>query len=612
MRYSFIYITTLLITIFFYSCAKNFLDEPPLNVITDDQIFASEQGIDAYMATLYDALPIEDYNYSSNNGFNAFPTESFLALSTDEMSSAYFVKDASKQIENGTGLGWFANGYRTIRNALEFIDKMNAVTVLTDQRKKELVAEARWMIAYDYFALVKRYGGIPIVNELVDFNGTNLEELKIPRNTEKEVWDHVMEQLDLAIADLPASNSGAYSYRANKFVALALKSRAALHAGSIARYGTVNLDGILGVPSEDADHYFQLSFDASKKIIDEGGYSLYRDNPDKSKNFAEYFYKKSDENETIFKKAFSFPSKTHNFDNWALPAAYVGFAGYGSGFAPTLNFVEEFEYTDGSSGELKIENGSGNPLYYPSTLDLFAGKDPRLAGTVMLPGSLWENQAQPGQVEVRAGVYYKGKLITSNNKEDVVNFDDGTSIKVIGKSGMINGYAEETPTGFYIRKFLDPNPTSSDKWYNAWWSDVPWKEFRYAEILLNHSEAAFELNRKDDALGPLNDIRDRAGIKLLTLEEITLEKIRHERKVELAFENKLYWDYIRWRIFDEKMSQYIEFALVPYYEREENAYRFDTRQVPGPVKNFNSRAYYQRIEPEEINKNPKLVQNPGY
>ncbi len=612
MKKSFIYIIILALSFINFSCDSDYLNEPPLNVITGDQIFSSEQGIDAYMVALYNQLPIEDFNYAAHSGFNNFPSKDFLALSTDEMSSTYFIKDANSQIEDGTGLGWYAGGYSAIRNTIDFITKLENSDAITEARKSELVAEAKWMLAYDYFALVKRYGGVPIITDIKDFTGDNLEELQVPRNKEKEVWEHIFVLLDDAIAGLPETNSDNNKYRANKYVALALKSRAALFAASIAKYGTEGLNGLLGLPHSDSEKYFQLASDASKAIMISGKYSLYQNNPNKSLNYAEYFYSKEDESETIFKKVFQYPSVTHNFDNWALPAGYVGYAGYGSGFCPTLNFVEKFEYVDGTSGELKVKDDDGNLLYYTNTLDLFNNRDPRLAGTVMLPGSTWANQKSPGVIEIRGGVLYKGELIKSNNKQEEITFDDGTSMKIIGKSGIVDGYAEETPTGFYIRKFLDPNPSSPDKWYNAWWSDVPWKEFRYAEILLNYAEAEFELENPRNALDPINEIRGRAGIKLLDLEDLSLEKIRHERNVELAFENKTYWDYIRWRVFDSKISNYSESALIPYYSKDEDAYYFEEKTVPGPVKHFNFRAYYQRIEPEEINKNPNLIQNPGY
>lgn len=595
-----------------FSCNNDYLNEPPLNVLTGDQIFSSEQGIDAYIVALYKDLPVEDFNYSAHNGFNSFPTKDFLALSTDEMSSAYFINDNNNQIEDGTGLGWYSQGYSSIRNVMDFINKLGDSEVITQTRKNELIAEAKWILAFDYFGLVKRYGGVPIIMEVQNFTGDNLTELQVPRNKEKEVWEHIFILLDDAIANLPETNSENNKYRANKFAALALKSRAALYAATIAKYGSEGLNGLLGLPISESAKYFQLASDASTKIINSGKFSLYQNNPDKSKNFAEYFYSKADESETIFKKVFKYPSITHSFDNWALPAGYVGYMGYGSGFCPTLNFVEEFEYINGTEGKLKIKDTNGKSIYYANTLDIFTGKDPRLAGTVMLPGSVWENQKSPGIVEIRAGISYKGKLITSNNKLQEVTFDDGTSMKIIGKSGIIDGYAEETPTGFYIRKFLDPNPSSPDKWYSAWWSDVPWKEFRYAEILLNYAEAEFELGNTDNALSPVNKIRDRAGIKLLNSGGLSLEKIRHERNIELAYENKTYWDYIRWRTFDKKISNYSESALIPYYSKEEDAYYFEERQVPGPIKNFNSRAYYQRIEPGEISKNPNLIQNPGY
>ncbi len=595
------------------SCDKDFLNEPPKNVLTQEQVFSSEQGIDAYMVTLYNSLPIEDFNYSAGTGFNNFPNIiGFLPLFTDEMSSAYFIKDNNNRIEDGTGLGWYSQGYSSIRYIMEFIEIIGESEAISDSRKEELIAEAKWMLAFDYFGLVKRYGGIPIIKEIMDFTGDNLEELMIPRNTEKEVWEYIFTLLDEAILGLPESNLSKNSHRANKYVALALKSRAALHAGSIAKYGTEDLNGLLGLPNSDSEKFFKIASDASSEIIQSRKYSLYSNGSDISKSYAEYFYLKEDDVETIFKKVYRYPTKTHSFDNFALPSGYQGYAGYGSGFCPTLNFVEKFENIDGSVQELNIDDNDGNPIFYRNPLDLFKDKDPRLAAIVMLPGSDWQNLKRPGEVEIRAGISYKGEIYRSNNKQNEVSFDDGTSMKIVGKSGMIDGFAEETPTGFYIRKFLNPNPSNPDQWYNAWWSDVPWKEFRFAEILLNYAEAEFEMQQPDKALSAINKIRERAGIKLLNNASLSLDKIRDERCIELAYENKTYWDYIRWRIYDDRISNYSESALLPFYHKEEDAYYFEKKPVPGPVKNFNPRAYYQRIAPGEIFKNPKLIQNPGY
>src|SRR5690606_27933511 len=104
-------------------------------------------------------------------------------------------------------------------------------------------------------------------------------------------------------------------------------------------------------------------------------------------------------------------------------------------------------------------------------------------------------------------------------------------------------------TGFMLRKFLDPDPGSE----SAGKSDVPYVVFRYGEMLLNAAEAAFELNMPDAALGYINEVRARAGGDAfkLTAAELTRERIRNERRVELAGEDHRFYDAKRWRIADE-------------------------------------------------------------
>lgn len=81
---------------------------------------------------------------------------------------------------------------------------------------------------------MRRYGGVPLVKELQEYEG-DVEILKVPRSTEKESWDYVLELFDKAIENLPQSWSD-NQRRATVWAAYAYKSRAALHAASIAKY----------------------------------------------------------------------------------------------------------------------------------------------------------------------------------------------------------------------------------------------------------------------------------------------------------------------------------------------------------------------------------------
>ena len=271
--------------------------------------------------------------------------------------------------------------------------------------------------------------------------------------------------------------------------------------------------------------------------------------------------------------------------------------------------TEQFEYTDGTAGKLKLTKSDGSPIFYTNPTDLFKDKDPRFLGTVIVPYATYRGSV----IDVRAGIYdlgvkweagdYKSLYNPATHMPDNIN---GT-IHISGLNGL--GGQETSQTGFYIRKYLDYN---LDKGLAATRSTQRWMVFRYGEILLNYAEAAAELNKTADAKWATNLIRDRAGIKQLNDAEVTIDKVRHERLVELAFENHRWWDYGRWQISDKVMNNTMFHALKPYYDLQANAYRFETGNAGNWVKTFDVKVYYERIDPLEISKNPALIQNPGY
>jgi starch-binding outer membrane protein, SusD/RagB family len=583
--------------IFTYSCDEK-LDIPPYNILTAEQVFESESAITAYLASLYDVLPTEDHRFTGSSAV--------LMKGTDE---SLFCWAGPIGTPDGTWsyLDWW--GYNHVRNVNDLINKLPEAS-LSEDSKKIILGESKFMRAFYYFALVKRYGGVPIIEEVQQFTGDNLEELQVPRNSEKEVWDFIASELDEAIALLPETNQPG---RANKYVALALKSRAMLYAASIAKYGSVMLNGLLGIPASDADNYWQKAYDAAEKIISSNNYSLYNKNPDKEKNFSELFID-TDNPEAIFTVSFQYPSKTHSYEVWFLPFAYRSPQGFSSMMAPTLQMVEQYEYIDGSEGTLKLTNSDGSPIYYENATDLFSGKDPRCMGTVIVPFGEWRGNI----VDVQAGIYDQGIKYEASSYEALYNpnthqpDNENGTVHIVGRNGFGAGMAEMTFSGFYVRKYLNYNMEQSKAVQNA--CDQQFIVFRYAEVLLNFAEAAAELNYISDAKFGVNLVRDRAGIKLLDDNEVTVERIKHERLVELAFENHRWWDYIRWRESDDVINNFWDESLRPYWDITEGAYRFEkgiatSQEVP---KDFSSRAYYQRIPPGEIGKNPKLEQNPGY
>lgn len=579
------------------ACNDNRLDIAPLNILTADQVLQNESAITAYMASLYNALPMEDHLFFAGGNGNR------LANNTDEAISCF--TDERNGIGDGTWTSWW--GYSHVRNVNDLIEKLPQAS-LNEENKQRLLGEAYFIRAYYYFAMVKRYGGVPIIKNVQYFTGDNIAELQVPRNREAEVYDFIASDLDSAALLLEENN---LSGRATRQASLALKSRAMLYAASSAQYGNVQLDGIIGIPASRADEYWEAAYQAAEAIITSETNALYNKAPDdKVRNFQDLFLDEENNPEVILARHYSYPDKTHGYDNWVLPFGVRGPDGYSSRMCPTLELVEQFEYVDGSSGELKIEDADGNPIFYEHPTDLFKDKDPRCLATVIVPFSTFQGAV----IDVQAGIYDQGKKFEAGDYSALYNPEthqpdnENGTLHIVGLSGL--GGSEKTQTGFYTRKYLDTSLPRSRATYAG--SEQQWIDLRYGEVLLNYAEAAAELGRIEDAKWALNEIRARAGIKLLESNQVNVEKVRHERLVELAFENHRWWDYRRWRVSDNIFNNTRFSMLKPYYDLDQNAYRFE-RGVAGRFpKTFNVRVYYERIDPGEISKNPNLVQNPNY
>jgi hypothetical protein len=130
--------------------------------------------------------------------------------------------------------------------------------------------------------------------------------------------------------------------------------------------------------------------------------------------------------------------------------------------------------------------------------------------------------------------------------------------------------------------------------------------------LLNYAEAAFELNKPEEALLAVNKIRERAGIAVR--DEITRELIRHERKVELAFETHRWWDLKRWRIAVEEISKTFS-GIYTFYDVNSGKFMIEMNNNAdgGSLASFKEKHYYFPITPARLANNPNLApENPGY
>lgn len=598
MRINKILVSALVMALSFYSC--DYLDVPPINIIQDDAIFNSESGITSYMTTLYYDLPIEDFRYTqqgfnvSGKGQGRLPNVSGEAMcsSSDDISTI------------GDGTWWGCWDYGKIRRVNYFLKNFPAYksnfqnTVLADA----WMGEAHFIRAYCYFAMVKRYGGVPILREPQEYVG-DIESLKVPRDTEKACYDFIAEDLDEAFRLLPDNEEILGKGRATKYAALALKSRAMLYAGSIARYGTVDLNGLVGIDKALANDYFELAYKAVKELEKSKRFSLYRKNSDKEKNFAELFLAE-DSPENIFCKYFQCNVNAHGWDVYFVPYQYRG-NGFSSNMNPTLEFVEMFEHKDGTPANFAER---AKDTYFDDPSELFQNMDARFGGSIIYPNAIFKGEP----CSIQKGLIIEDgskKENATNYEEAVYTANDGQVYHIVGKSG--SGNYSGNMTGFFMRKYLNENMPQSEVIEN--YSEQHWIEFRYAEALLNGAEAAVEMGQHlDDALLWINDIRSRANIKQLSLSDLTVDKVRHERRIELAFENHTYWDLRRWRIADKEIETKQYTGLCPYFDINKQKYIFEEVAANKYYYTFDVKMYYERIPDGEIAKNEKLKQNPYY
>jgi hypothetical protein len=597
-----------------FAGCNDWLERKPQNIILEEQVWNDPKMITGLLANYYDRLPAHT---SLTTGWAEFAAYDEAMWSNND--------DARNNIINYGFDRWRLWDYGLIRDinlALENIE--NYAVKISDAQKTQFNAELRFLRAYMYFEHVKRMGGVPLVTKqlVYDFSG-DPSPLQQARNKEEEVYDFIASELDAVKDQL---GNGTSNTRANKFTALAVKSRAMLYAASIAKYNSqlpspiTTPGGEVGMPAARAKDYYTKSLAASQEIINSGSYDLYKTNPDKGANFYEAITKKSANREVIWAQDFLVSKdKRHGFtyDNIARNVREDNLSS--SSITPSLNLVEDYEYLDGTSGELKSRNaGNTDYVYYDKSQDIFANKDARLYGTIIYPGTSFRGS----EVQIQAGVKVWDnatsafKTVESNVLGS--NYDDGGLLT--GSSGPQRSQTEVSNTGFYLRKYVDQTAMSSTRGIR---SDMWWVRFRLGEIYLNAAEAALELGQTADALKYTNTLRERAGFPANSLKTVNLEKLQNERRVELAFEDHRVWDLMRWRIAHEVWNgnssnpDAVVYALYPYRvvrpgHATHGKYVFDKLVAPRfrAPRFFQMGNYYSSIAQAVIDNNPKIIRNP--
>jgi starch-binding outer membrane protein, SusD/RagB family len=612
-----IYFLTVIVVASFalFSCKKDWLQREPKNLLQDDQIWNDPKQYLSLFANFYNRIPTDmglDGNWRNMADYD------------DAMWSGNSNDEGRNNITSYATNRWSLWEYDLIRDINRSIEKMNELgTALSSDDKKQFDAEFRFIRAWIYFEMVRRMGGVPIVTtQLIYENGKDVTELRKPRNKEHEVYDFVANEMDAIKNNIGnITTTGPSVSRANKYTAMALKSRAMLYAASIAKYNRPTLtkpSGVVGIPVSMAQGYYQMALDAAEEVISSGAYTLKTNSSNPGLAFYQATTVKSGNKEVIFVKDYlTSKDKRHSFtyDNIVRGVREDNLSS--SQIVPSLSLVEAFDYLNGDPGALKTRTPDNSDyIYYNKPEDIFAGKDGRLWGTIVYPGSEFKGSI----IEIQAGVKtWNGSAYV--NTEGAIGTVHTDGKPLTGSSGPHRTNQDVTNTGFNMRKFIEEGALTSTRGVRA---DNWWIWIRLGEIYLNAAEAAFELGDMPTALNYINKLRERAGFPPNSLTTLTLAKIQNERRVELAFEDHRVWDLKRWRIADQVWNGNANNpiaqvgALYPYRvihsdPTKNGKYVFDkldkAPRIQSP-RRFNEQNYYTFIPQSVIDNNPLIERNP--
>ncbi|MCQ2118876.1 MAG: RagB/SusD family nutrient uptake outer membrane protein [Bacteroidales bacterium] len=594
-------ILTLSASLILTSCEK-FLDKGPEENLSVEEVFQERNYVERWLYNLYSGLPMEMDFHNVYNTLNPYAG----AADELEITPGY----AASQSFNRGGVSpsyshssW-ADASTFSRKCNLFLENIHR-TPMEESERREWTAEAHFMRAFYNFMALRVYGPIPIYDEILS---PGSDFTAIERARFDDCVSFLLEDLNIAIKDLPARRSSAYTGRATSVSAAALKSRLLLYAASPLFNGNSDYSQMKDKNGEslipvgyDASKW-KLAAQAAKECIDlcnANGYELhYSDDRDPVTSYTEIFTKNWNE-EVLF------AMNVGTAQVWEMCMDPVSLLGAGI-YCPTQQMVDSY----------RMDNGS-DPFATDSDGDVIYSDDGKPAviaesgyvesGFAAAPGAGWpagvSNMYVNREPRFYASVNFCGQVWK------------GTSLELwySGKDGMKIGGTYYTATGYIQKKMADPesNPSGSSPVLNR----RCWIYFRLAEQFLNYAEA---LNESDpgnpDILKYLNEIRVRGGIPALqgSFSQEQMRKLIHqERHIEMAFETHRFFDVRRW-----KTAAKTDNATIYGIDVHSGSYLQDPAFYKRTVvekRTFNSPAMYLLpISKGEIEKIPAMVQNYGY
>ena len=472
------------------SC-DDLLDAVPKDRVTPDTFFKTESQLQAFSMNFYGMLPGAGSLFMED-------ADTYIQMGlTDELKG-------TRQIP-ASGSGWSWGDLRNVNTLLEYLPNCPDAAV-----RAKYEALARFFRAYFYFSKVKRFGDVPWYDKPV--GSADTEALNRPRDSREFILGKMVEDIDFAIANLPATKS---AYEITKWTAMALKSRILLFEGTFRKYHT---EFDYGAGARDYKWYLDECVKVSEEFMSASGYGIHTAGGAKKAYYSLFTTQNATDimDEVILARDYNSAYNVGHNANNTMTSQTMGRHGMTRKLVASYLMADGSRFTDRAGWE---------------TMDFVTetqNRDPRLSQTIRTPG------------------YTR-----------------------LGDSTPCPPNFLHCMTGYHPIKYV----MGLDKdVYNG--SDVDLIIFRAAEVLLNYAEAKAEagnLTQADLELS-LNKLRDRVGLPHLNMEAANANpdpfltnaewggyqnvtgsnkgvilEIRRERTVELAQEGFRYYDIIRWK-----------------------------------------------------------------
>jgi hypothetical protein len=533
----------LLVIVLSTTSCKKFLEVVPTDQITAASVFENTSNADLFLNNIYAGL---------QGPFNTFdPTENFTDNAMNGVSGQVSRVLYATSVYTPSNAPTLWGLYNNIRAANLFIQSATA-SALPDAWKKQRLGEARFLRAYFYQLLWTRYGGVPIITDVLKQDQG--DAIFRPRNTDAETYKFITDECGAIANDLPVKSEAG---RATRGAALTLKGWCELFRASP-----------LKNPSNDKA-IWALAAATNKQVMDLKTYALFS-------NYNTQFFEDNNDNvETIFAKKY--------LGGTALGGSREGLQGpwivggvqraYG-GVDPTQELVDEYAMANG----LPITDPASG--YDPQ--NPYVNREKRFYQSIVYDGSTWLGF----EMVMKRGV-------GSKNETDLSNINESTN------------------TGYYLLKGLNPKYAING---NNLQNSANFIIFRYAEVLLSYAEAQNEAAGPDASVyDAINQVRTRSELpglpQGLTQDQMRVA-IQRERRVELAFEEKRWPDLMRLKIAEKNLNGNLQAMLI---EKENNKWVY--KLIPAAEGRrifYANKNYLYPIPQSAIDKNKNLTQNPNY